>query len=476
MRSVLAVSLFACVLAACNATPAPPPSVFRDKLAARGDGLAETYPQIAREYIAPVDYGALVVAGLSSLSTIDANLNVVQQDGQMVLLAGGARQGAWTLPGGDADESRAQWDSINRQMLEAAEAVSPPVKAMGRLAVWQHMLRGVLTSLDPRNSFHPFDDPRNCKSGIGVVTLDKVPQGAKIVQLRTRSPALEGGIRRGDVVAAINGAGVAEFPLSEIYGRLCGPPGSSVALTLVRNGQRLEKSLQRAPVVEQTIESEMRGKVLVIRLYGFHADTARMVKQAIQRGEAGGMEAVVLDLRRNGGGLLDQVVETADLFVANGVALTIRARRPEDTKTYRARPDAIKVPVAVIVDTTSSSGAEVLAAALQDSAGAFVVGTLSAGVGHIRTMIPTFDHGSVGLVTGTLVAPSGYEIAGRGVLPDRCTVGGRARDLPRAAVKQWSVVSGADLDALKALCPPEDHDGTDADVDAAIAGVLRSRR
>lgn len=420
-------------------------------------GLAEIFDKIQSDSIDPVSAHTLITATLSGLTAAQPAVTVSEQDGRVAASRRGQPAGSWPLPpDGDDKAAMARWMEPLAAVIDVA---LPEIGENGD--AWAHtchsMLESALRAAHPRNAYLG-GNGASCPGGTGL-EFEASPEGPRITQVISATPAERADIRTGDVLRRIDGTETAPLTPSEIREKLCGAIGEAVSLDLSRNGETLSKSVERTKLNLPTVSDTMRGTVLVIAIRALYQGTSREVQAALERGRAAGMTAVLLDLRNHPGGLLDQVITVSDLFVDKGPLLTIRSRRSEDTHRHNARPGAVELPLAVLVDGRTFLAGEAIAAILQQRVGALVIGTATPGRGEISTLLPVsfFGKGSIRLVTAHMETPSGQPIEGRGVLPDICTAGGTARRLKPAT---------------RETCPPETRTG-DSDLETALA-ELRS--
>ncbi|MBY0430700.1 MAG: S41 family peptidase, partial [Rhodospirillales bacterium] len=236
------------------------------------------------------------------------------------------------------------------------------------------------------------------------------------------------GIRNGDVLAYIDGIPVDSLDREEVSKRLRGSIGSDVTLSLQPKeaGGVSQVTLRRTLVVPPTVTTKVEDGVATFKVSGFNQRTATSLTDSLRQvqGKMGdGLKGVVLDLRGNPGGLLDQAVGVADLFMPSGRIVWTKGRHPLASQSYDAKPGDIgeKVPLVVLIDGKSASASEIVAAALQDSGRAVVVGTNSYGKGTVQTVIRMPNDGEMTLTWSRFHSPSGYALHGLGVLPTLCT-------------------------------------------------------
>ena len=256
-------------------------------------------------------------------------------------------------------------------------------------------------------------------SGVGM-TVEETDQGLRVMTVYDDSPASEGGLKPGDVVVAVNGRSIAGDSSEASTARIKGPAGTKVELT-VRSGKRerdvqLERAQVDIPVVESSMERKGKRKVGHVRLAGFTSGAHGEVSQAVRKLLRQGADGIVLDLRDNGGGLLNEAVLVSSIFIPEGKIVSTKGRsRPE--RVYEATGGAISgsVPVAVLVNRQSASASEIVTGALQDRKRATVVGTRTFGKGVFQEIEQLSNGGALDITVGEYFLPSGRNIGGGGV-------------------------------------------------------------
>lgn len=246
----------------------------------------------------------------------------------------------------------------------------------------------------------------------------------KVVSPMPGTPAQQAGLRDGDWIVALDGRPTDTMKMSELVSQLRGEPGSSIALTLLRDGADAPLSLQltRALIVNASVEARLLEQRLgYIRISRFHSRTKEELAQALRDlgVEAGGLSGLVLDLRNNPGGLLRISIDVADAFLSEGTIVSTKGRSDGD-RSWRAQPDDVLdgAPMVVLVNGRSASAAEIVAGALQENGRAVVMGTRTVGKGSVQSILPLKDGGALKLTTSRYYAPSGRAIDGVGVAPD----------------------------------------------------------
>jgi carboxyl-terminal processing protease len=293
--------------------------------------------------------------------------------------------------------------------------------------------------------------------------------------LTPHGPAERAGIQVGDQIVAINGTLTAGRHAIDVIHQLRGPVASSVTLTMARAGVpgTRDVRLERALVSVPTVTTMRDGNIAVFRIASFNQSTTQRLTESLREAEkqAGGrLGGIVLDLRSNPGGLLDQAVSLADLFIAKGPIIATVGRHPASHQYFGASGHSIEphTPMVVLVNGGSASASEIVAGALQDVGRAVVIGSSSYGKGTVQTVMHLPNDGELTLTWARLVTPSGYYLQEHGVVPTLCTSGladdDQALDtaLQRAAATSAGAVSAsrprASLDeqgwsALRHACP-----------------------
>jgi carboxyl-terminal processing protease len=288
-------------------------------------------------------------------------------------------------------------------------------------------LEQAVGSLDDRFShyFAPrdYDDFQEATEGrfegVGM-TVEEVDRGLRVLTVYDGSPADRGGLKPGDVITHVDGKSIAGASSEESTTRIKGPAGSEVKLTVRTKGDTRVLTLKRAEVEIPVVKGEMRRedgrKIAHVRLAGFTSGAHGAVGDAVRRLLKQGAEGVVLDLRDNGGGLLNEAVMVSSIFIPDGKIVTTKGRsRP--TQVYEATGGAIDedVPVVVLVNDRSASASEIVTGALQDRDRATVVGTRTFGKGVFQEIEPLPNGGALDITVGEYFLPSGRNLGGGGV-------------------------------------------------------------
>jgi carboxyl-terminal processing protease len=287
-------------------------------------------------------------------------------------------------------------------------------------------VRGVVRGLDDR--FSAYFDPEEYArfrevsdarfSGVGM-TVQRVEEGLRVVQVYDDSPAEKEGVRVGDVILRAGDESLAGKPEEAATGLIKGKAGTTVTLTIKRGDDRLRKRLTRAQISIPVVSSRMRkrdGKdYAVIRLETFSSGAHGEVIAAVRRAERRKVDGIVFDLRGNGGGLVEEARLVASAFIPEGKIVTTRGRAVPE-RVYRATGDPVapKTEMVVLVDRGTASAAEIVAGALQDRDRARLVGTKTFGKGVFQEVVELGNGGALDITVGQYFLPSGRNLGGRG--------------------------------------------------------------
>ncbi len=291
---------------------------------------------------------------------------------------------------------------------------------------------GMLTHLDAHSSYF---DPQTYSEmlvqtegnygGIGLIV--GIDNGiVKVVTPMPEEPAAKAGLRTGDIILAVDKSPLVNPDLDTVQSKLRGQAGTAVTLTINRPSTKLtfDVALKRADVEVEPVTSKMVGDIGYIRIPAFNDHTAGGVENAVKelRASNPAPKGYIVDLRNNGGGLLDASVAVADDFLDGGEIVSTRGRNPQDETRYDAKPGDITdgAPIIVLINSGTASASEIFAGAVQDHGRAKILGTVSFGKGSVQTIIPLNggDGGALHLTTARYYTPSGHSIQATGIIPD----------------------------------------------------------
>jgi carboxyl-terminal processing protease len=295
----------------------------------------------------------------------------------------------------------------------------------------QAAIDGMLTSLDPHSGYldaesfaEMRDQTRGEYGGLGieVTSEDGV---VKVVSPMDGTPAAQAGLKAGDYITAVNGESVLGLSVNDAVKQMRGKPGEAVTLTIAREkSDPFDVKLVREVIKPKSATAKMDGDYGVLRVSAFNEKTTDETEAAFAQLKAKNpqMKGLILDLRNNPGGLLDQAVGVSDLFLTGGEIVSQRGRDARDIERYNARSGDITdgIPMVVLVNSGTASAAEIVAGALQDRKRAQLVGLTSFGKGSVQTVIPLRGgmDGALKLTTARYYTPSGRSIQKTGITPD----------------------------------------------------------
>jgi carboxyl-terminal processing protease len=291
---------------------------------------------------------------------------------------------------------------------------------------------GMLASLDPHSSYLDARDFENLRTqtdgaygGLGLsVTMD---DGAvKIIAPTRESPADRAGLKPGDFITHLDGKLIYGGTLDEAVDKMRGEPGSPIRLTIFRPGrdEPFDVTITRAIIDLKPVDFEVKDGVGIITVASFSADVGNDVTAAMKgiRAKLGGKNpaGIVLDLRQNPGGLLDEAVTLSDAFLDKGAIVSQRGRYARDNESYSAQPGDIArgIPIVVLIDAGSASASEIVAGALQDQKRGLVMGERSFGKGSVQTLLPLTRSTALKLTTARYYTPNGRSVQEGGIEPD----------------------------------------------------------
>jgi carboxyl-terminal processing protease len=338
-----------------------------------------------------------------------------------------APNAAFAATDNDAGD-RAQSLALFGQVLERVRAdYVDPVKTSKLI---DYALNGMLSGLDPHSGYmdakqwHEMElETQGHFGGLGM-TVTGEDGVLKVIAPLDDTPAARAGIKAGDLITSVNGKTIEGLTLEEAVDKLRGPPNTQVSLTIKREGTDtpISLTLTREIIHMDVVKSRRFGDVGYIRLSVFNDETDRGLRAALAgfRKSGGKLGGLVIDLRNNPGGLLDQAVAVANDFLNSGEIVSTHGRHSDDDHAWYAKPGDLTngIPVVVLINDGSASASEIVAGALQDDHRAVLLGTRSFGKGSVQTLYPLDNGGAIRLTTARYYTPDGRSIQGEGVIPN----------------------------------------------------------
>ncbi len=294
-------------------------------------------------------------------------------------------------------------------------------------------INGMLISLDPHSSYLPPDNFEDMQvqtrgefGGLGIEVTQE--EGwVKVVTPMDGTPAFDAGVEAGDFISHVDGQSVLGLTLNEAVELMRGPVGSDIIITIVRSGaeEPFDITITRDIIKLTAVRSRTEGNTVVMRITTFNDQTYPnlvdgLAKEVEGLGGIDNVDGVILDLRNNPGGLLNQAIRVSDAFLDKGEIVSTRGRDPKDGDRFNAQPGDLSQgkPIVVLINGGSASASEIVAGALQDHRRAIVVGTKSFGKGSVQSVIPVRGDGAMRLTTARYYTPSGRSIQALGISPD----------------------------------------------------------
>lgn len=292
-------------------------------------------------------------------------------------------------------------------------------------------IEGMVSSLDPHSAFLPpeaFDDLQSETKGefggLGIVITMRDNQLTVISPIEG-TPAYKAGILAQDIIVKIDGESTKDMMLWEAVKKLRGEPGSTVEIGIYRQGatEVMDLKLVRAVIPMDSVRSlTLKPGYGYLWVTNFRENTVDEVLKALKKleSESAPLKGLVLDLRDNPGGLLDQAVKVSDVFLEEGVIVSIRGRDEKQMEEYAAQADGLSggYPIVILINGGSASASEIVAGALQDNKRAIVIGTTSFGKGSVQTVRPLRDGYALKYTIARYYTPSGKSIQAEGIQPD----------------------------------------------------------
>ena len=295
-------------------------------------------------------------------------------------------------------------------------------------------LKGMLQGLDPHSTFMTPEEHKEMQettsgefTGIGIEITVENGQVTVVTPIED-TPAYRAGLQSGDVILTINGQPTQELSLQDVVSRIRGPKGTEVELGILHSTSKSPKTIRvkREAIPLVSVKSKpLEDGYYWIRLTRFSGRTDEDLRDALKKAtrecaKTGGLKGIVLDLRNNPGGLLDQAVSVSDMFLSKGTIVSIQGRGPVPERIYEAKDQAgdIDVPVVVIINAGSASASEIVAGALRDQKRALIIGERSFGKGSVQNIIPLSDGSALKLTVALYYTPSGSSIQAEGIVPD----------------------------------------------------------
>jgi len=384
------------------------------------------YRKIADNYVDDRPIGPLAMNAVKSLKKIDGKIEIYEAKDLIHVAYGGTDVDIIAQPG---QEDWLGWARLTARTLDAASKASPTVRDYNTDQLLKSVFMGALSDLDPFSRYltpEEAKDERSHRQGFGGIGITLEPTDPTLIAgVVPETPAEEGGLAPGDRILTVDDQDAVGIAQIDLINKLRGKVGSKVALTLKRAEKTFGATLTRRTIYDITVQGRREANdIAYLRVTGFNAGTTVSLRQTYQRlVRTGPIKGVVLDLRGNPGGLLDQGWDVADMFISGGPIMTMRDRKGVVSERDADPDDDIAkgLPMVVLVNGRTASASEVVAAALQDSGRAVIIGSASYGKGLVQSIMELSNKADLYLTTKRMHAPSGYHLAKLGVVPALCT-------------------------------------------------------
>lgn len=458
--------------------------------------VLQAYRAIGDRHLFPPNFRNLSAEAYRGFASTDSALSLETSDEAFTVKRDGRAVLSRPVPG-DTSDGRA-WGGMLTELLAASMEASPALRQADRQVLIRQAMVATTKQLDRNSRYADPDEARDNRfqrdggGGIGITVERTDDKKILIRAVQEGSPSGNAGVQVGDQIMAIDGESMIDRPLSDVVHKLRGAVGASVTMTVLRpsQGRELTIGMKRGRIIPTTVSYERRGDVALIRLMGFNSATTDNLRAAIDkaRTEIGrDLAGLIIDMRSNRGGLLDQAQAVSEVFIGDGTIFSTQGRHPDSRRTYRSTNGRSKIadlPIVVLMNGGSASAAEIVAAALQDRGRAVVVGSTSYGKGTVQTVVRLANEGELILTWSRLQAPSGYTWNELGVLPNICTskvgdaakLGAESVDSNQGSLMRWHALrnpTSQEVSDLRKICPPGDS-SPEADVDIA-SRLLRDR-
>jgi carboxyl-terminal processing protease len=454
------------------------------------DMFVTGYEDIEDIYVTEPNMGALALAGMQQLSSIDPAVVTRRSGDTLELLVN--NHAVESIAVSDGLDAR-HWGDVTADVLDQARESSDKIAGASPEKLYEVMFDGIVGKLDQFSHYASAANAADLRAqrdgfgGIGV-TISVEDGQVRVVSVMHYTPADRLGIHRDDIITEIDGTPIGGLPQREVVNKLRGPVDSRVTLTLQRKSQDnpFQVSLIRALVVPETVAYQREGDIAYFRVYSFNSGTTETLRREIRDAKAeigeDNIKGYILDLRGNPGGLLSQAISTSNLFLDHGKIVSTMGRNPDSHQFFEATEGDIAQgkPVAVLIDGNSASAAEIVAAALQDNERAVLIGSNSYGKGTVQNVMSLPNKGEIALTWARYHAPSGYSLHHLGVLPTVCTSGEKdpgvlinelaAGELKQVPTMKRNTVRPDDtvgMDALRKTCPAR-HETDPIDLETAV--------
>ncbi len=389
--------------------------------------FADAFSSISQKYIKEVDLKSFVIDGLSGLKEIDGALNIIPEENRISIYYNTSLIATYT------EESKANiagWAKLVSRSIGAIRSKSRSIRLIPLDDLYSGFFNSALQKLDSHSKYASAQNAvenrasRNGFGGLGI-RYRRASDYIEISRIIPGMPAEQKGLQVGDRILEIDGHKISLMTRNDVINNLRGIVNSTAELLVQNKDTKYPYivKLHRSLVIPETVESNYSNGILTLRIFSFNQNTSESVRKSlVDTMNNNELNGTIIDLRGNPGGLLDEAVETANIFMNDGLIVSTRGRHEDSIQFFNASEGDTTngKPIVVLIDDQSASAAEILASALQDQERAIVMGTSSYGKGTVQTVLELSNKAEITLTWALFIAPSGYSIEKLGVTPTIC--------------------------------------------------------
>ncbi len=412
--------------------------------------LLSGFNSIHKFYLREPKVPTLVIHGLQGLTNKTTKIELNYKSKLITLAKNNVPVTVYVAP---APHDIRAWSDLASSIIVDMRANSNAIDVLTSEEIYKTVFNSALSKLDNFSKYLTAHEAKTSRAnrqgygGIGVSIIQN-QEFLTIREIYPDTPAAESNLKIGDRLVQIDGKSVRGATIPNLIKKLKGPPGSSVVLKITRNQRKLTINLLRRVVIPQTVFSRIIKKSLIIEVRGFNEQTTKNLNHQISdslKSHNTSLDGIILDLRKNRGGILEQAVGVANLFIDSGIIISTSGRHSAAEQRFiaTASDKYINHPLIVLIDQTSASAAEIVAAALQDRGKALIIGSRSYGKGSVQRVRDLPNKGALNLTWAKVYAPSGYPLSRFGVFPTICSV--NQKQTPKEVIE--NINNGAILDA-----------------------------
>ena len=417
----------ALLLASCASRPEiRDPRVFDRDVAA--EFFSAAFEGIYAFHIDPPDIPHLALKGMNAISELDGDFKVQLTEGRLRVTMADSILGEFKAP---ERNDIPRWSMLTTAAIDLARGSSKAVRNADPETLYRLIVQTAVSELDRFSRYAGAEAARRNRAqrqgytGIGV-TLRQAGQRIVLSAVFENSPASDAGVRTGDVLSEVDGQPIHGLAIVDVSQLIRGSEGETVSIGVIRDKRLKHFSIQRARVIEQTVFYRRHGNVARFLVTAFNVHTASAMRDKISqatRDIGKSIKGLIVDLRGNRGGIFKDAVAISDLLITEGDILTTKGRHPKAVNHFEAQADDVSdgLPVVVLIDKSSASASEIVAAALQDASRAVLIGGRTYGKGSVQTIVSLPNGGELYVTWTKMYTPTGYPISRFGVYPVICT-------------------------------------------------------